>query len=155
EWNDTAREYPRDKCVHELFQEQAERTPDAIAVVYQDQQLTYRELNERANQVAHYLRSLEFGPETLVGLCLERSVELVVGILGILKAGGAYVPMDAEYPRPRLEFMLRDARIGLLVTQQALRDRLPIDGCSVVCLDSDAPRLQEFSKLNPALHSRA
>ena len=112
-WSGTTRppDYPREKCVHELFEEQVERTPDAVAVVFEDQELTYRELNERANQLAHHLRRLGVGPETLVGLCLERSPELVVGILGILKAGGAYLPLDADYPPQRLEFMLTDAAV--------------------------------------------
>ena len=112
EWTDTTVAYPRETCVHELFEQQVERTPDAVAVVFEDQELTYRELNERANQLAHYLRSRGVGPGTLVGLCLDRSLDLVVGILGILKAGGAYVPLDAEYPPPRLEFMLADAQWG-------------------------------------------
>ncbi|MBW4636379.1 MAG: AMP-binding protein [Iphinoe sp. HA4291-MV1] len=98
EWNDTTFEYPTDKCIHSLFEEQVLRTPDAVAVVYENQQLTYNELNCRANQLAHYLRSLGVGAEVLVGICVERSVEMVVGLLGILKAGGAYVPLDPQYP---------------------------------------------------------
>ena len=94
EWNDTAADYPKDKCIHELFEEQVERTPDAIALEFEDEQVTYRELNRRANQLAHYLISLGIGPEKLVGICVERSIEMVVGLLGILKAGGAYVPLD-------------------------------------------------------------
>ena len=142
EWNDTAIEYPREKCVHELFEEQVERTPDAVAVIFEEQELTYRELNERANQLAHHLIALGVGPETLVGLCLERSPELVVGILGILKAGGAYVPLDADYPPQRLEFMLRDSAVRYLVTQSSLLDRLPSHGCCVTCLDNEAETLK-------------
>ena len=112
EWNDTARTYPTEPCLHELFEEQAERTPTAVAVVYGDQQLTYRELNTRANRLAHSLRDLGVGPETLVGICVERSVELVVGLLGILKAGGAYVPLDPEYPAERLAFMVADSDVA-------------------------------------------
>ncbi len=98
QWNDTAVDYPRDQCIHQLFEEQVARTPDAVAVVFEDRQLTYAELNARANQLAHYLRTLGVGPDVLVGLCLERSLELVVGLLGILKAGGAYLPLDPSYP---------------------------------------------------------
>ena len=110
EWNQTQADYPRHLCVHQLFELQAERAPDAVAVVYEDQQLSYGELNRRANQLAHYLRSLGVGPETLVGLCVERSVEMVVGLLGILKAGGAYLPLDPTYPQKRLAFMLAGQR---------------------------------------------
>ena len=117
DWNDTAAEFPRDKCVHELFEAQAERTPDAVAIVFEDQQLTYRELNEQANRLAHHLRAKGVGPDVLVGLCLPRSIDLVVAILGILKAGGAYVPLDATYPRKRLEFMLQDTAIRILITE--------------------------------------
>jgi len=98
EWNDTKRDYPSDKCIHQLFEEQVERTPEATAVVFGDQQLTYRELNNRANQLAHYLQKLGVGPEVLVGICVERSIEMVVGLLGILKAGGVYVPLDPKLP---------------------------------------------------------
>ena len=99
EWNDTAAAYPHDACLHQLFEAQVERTPDAVAVVYEDQRLTYRELDRRANQLAHYLRARGVGPEVLVGLCVERSLEMMIGLLGILKAGGAYVPLDPSYPR--------------------------------------------------------
>src|SRR4029077_10764434 len=101
EWNATAAEYPKDKCVHELFAEQAATTPDAIAVVYEDSGLSYGELDRRSNQLAHHLRGLGVGPEVVVGLCVERSLDLVVGLLGILKAGGAYLPLDPGYPPQR------------------------------------------------------
>jgi amino acid adenylation domain-containing protein len=123
EWNQTEREYPRDKCVHQLFEEQAERSPDAVAVVFEDQSLTYGELNARANQLAHHLVSLGVGPDMLVGLCVERSLEMVVGLLGILKAGGAYVPLDPSLPMERLGFCLQDSAALILVTQQALSGR--------------------------------
>ena len=123
-WNDTKRDYPRG-CVHESFEDQVERRPDAIAVVFGDQQLTYRELNQRANQLAHYLRKQKVGPEVLVGLCMERSLEMVVGLLGILKAGGAYVPLDPFYPQERLAFMLEDAQVSVLLTQKRLLEKLP------------------------------
>jgi amino acid adenylation domain-containing protein len=151
EWNDTAVAYPQDKCVHELFEEQAERAPDAVALVFEGQELTYRELNQGANQLAHHLGSLGVGPGSLVGLCLERSPELVVGILGILKAGGAYVPLDADYPPQRLQFMLTEARIGVLVTRHSLRVRLSATDCQVVCVDTDAAKLQSVARSNPAL----
>jgi amino acid adenylation domain-containing protein len=141
EWNDTSRDYPRDKCVHELFEEQAARTPDAVAVVADNRQLTYRELNQRANQLAHYLRSLGVGAEVLVGLCVERSPEMILGLLGILKAGGAYVPLDPRYPPGRLAFMLRDTQAAVLLTQRKLLSRLPEHGAQVVCLDADAPAI--------------
>ncbi|MFZ5831650.1 MAG: condensation domain-containing protein, partial [Planctomycetota bacterium] len=123
EWNATDAPYPSDKCVHELFEEQALRTPNAVAVVFREEQLSYRELNERANQLAHHLRALGVGPECLVGLCLERSLNLAVGILGILKAGGAYVPLDPEYPADRIAFMLEDSAAAALVTEKALMER--------------------------------
>jgi amino acid adenylation domain-containing protein len=117
EWNETAADYPKDKCIHELFETQTERTPEAVAVQFEGEQLTYRELNSRANQVAHFLRGVGVGPEKLVGICVERSLDMVVGLLAILKAGGAYVPLDPAYPKERLEFMLQDAQISVLLTQ--------------------------------------
>src|SRR5438046_5452041 len=125
EWNQTEREYPRNKCIHQLFEEQVERTPEAVAVVFEGKSLTYRELNLRANQLAHHLRTLGVGPDVLVGLCVERSLEMVVALLGILKAGGAYVPLDSSYPTERLAFMLEDMRTPVLLTQQKLLESLP------------------------------
>src|SRR5207247_4070276 len=116
----TAAEYPSDKGVHQLFEEQVQRTPEAVAVVYEDEQLTYGELNAKANQLAHKLRELDVGPEVLVGICVERSLEMVVGLLGILKAGGAYVPLDPSYPKERLAYMLGDAAPKVLLTQERL-----------------------------------
>nr|WP_240979180.1 non-ribosomal peptide synthetase [Longimicrobium terrae] len=116
EFNDTRREYPREACVHELFQGQAARTPGAVAVVYEGESLTYAELNARANRLAHHLRSLGVGPDVRVGICVERSVEMVVGLLGILKAGGAYVPLDASYPVERLRHMVEDSAPAVLLT---------------------------------------
>ena len=124
EWNDTAAVYPKDQCIHQLFEEQVELTPDAVAVVFEQQQLTYLQLNTRANQLAHYLQSLGVKPEVLVGICVERSVEMVVGLLGILKAGGAYVPLDPTYPAERLAYILSDACVSLLLTQQQLLPNL-------------------------------
>ncbi|CAD5967368.1 non-ribosomal peptide synthetase [Planktothrix agardhii] len=125
EWNETKTDYSYNKCIHQLIEEQAERTPDAIAVVFENQQLTYAQLNNRANQLAHYLRSLGVETEVIVGLCVERSLEMIVTLIGILKAGGAYLPLDPEYPQARLQFMLEDSQIPLLLTQHSLIDKLP------------------------------
>jgi len=150
EWNDTRADYPSDRCIHQLFEAQVERTPDAIAVVFQDQELTYRELNTRANQVAHYLQKLGVKPEVLVGICTERSLLMVVGILGILKAGGAYIPLAPDYPQERLAYMLEDARAPLLLTQQHLLNKLPPHSCTVVCLDADWEQVALESEENPS-----
>ena len=136
EWNNTATAYQQAHCIHHLFEEQAARTPEAVAVVFEDEELTYEELNRRANQLAHRLQSLEVGPERLVALCVERSTTMVVGLLGILKAGAAYVPLDPSYPQERLAFMLADARVRALVTERSLRARLPEHGTPVVLLDN-------------------
>ncbi|NJO96370.1 MAG: amino acid adenylation domain-containing protein [Pleurocapsa sp. CRU_1_2] len=137
EWNDTWAEYPLKQCIHQLFEEQVERSPDAVAVVYKDERLTYQELNSRANQLARYLKKLGVGSEILVGICVERSLEMIIGILGILKAGGAYVPLDPAYPKQRLVFMLRDAQVPVLLTQQSLLDVLSEHKAKFVCLDTD------------------
>lgn len=136
-WNYTATPFPEYACVQELFEEQVERTPEAVALVYNREVLTYRELNVRANQLAHFLRRFGVGPEVLVGIAVERSVEMVVGLLGILKAGGAYVPLDPTYPEERLAFMLEDAQVPVLLTQQRLLSSLPQHRAKVFCLDSD------------------
>ena len=154
EWNDTAAVYPKDKCIHELFETQAEGTPEAVAVQFEGKVLTYRELNSRANQLAHYLRELGIGPEKLVGICVERSLEMVVGLLGILKAGGAYVPLDPAYPQERLEFMLEDAQLPVLLTQKSLVRRLPRFDGLVVCLD-DWSVFDDHSKSNPKRETMA
>ncbi|OYE03038.1 non-ribosomal peptide synthetase [Nostoc sp. 'Peltigera membranacea cyanobiont' 232] len=149
EWNNTTREYPQDKCIHRLFEEQVERSPDAIAVVFEDKQLTYRELNAKANQLAQYLQSLGVGPEVLVGICVERSLYMVVGLLGILKAGGAYVPLDPAYPIERLAFMLEDSSVPVLLTQAQQLEKLPLHSARVVCLDSDWSEIARHSSENP------
>ncbi|MBE8967605.1 amino acid adenylation domain-containing protein [Nostocales cyanobacterium LEGE 12452] len=148
EWNDTQVDYPLDKCIHQLFEEQVGRTPDAVAVVFENQQLTYYELNCRANQLAHYLKSLGVSADMLVGICVERSLEMVVGLLGILKAGGAYVPLDPEYPTERLRFMLCDTQVSVLLTQQKLLDRLPEHQAQLVCLDTDWHLISQYSQDN-------
>src|ERR671933_1287063 len=137
EWNETLMDYPQDVCIHQLFEAQSERTPDAVAVVFESEQLSYCELNRRANKIAHHLRSLGVRPDVLVGICVERSLEIVVGLLGILKAGGAYVPLDPAYPQERLAFMLEDPQVPIMLTQQRLVDKLPENQARVVCLDSD------------------
>jgi amino acid adenylation domain-containing protein len=148
EWNNTQTDYPRDKCIHQLFEEQVARTPDAVAVVFENEQLTYHELNCRANQLAHYLRSKGVVAEELVGICLERSLLMVVGLLGILKAGGAYVPLDPEYPQERLTFMLEDARVSVLLSWQSLLDKLLEHTGQIVCLDNDWHLIEKFSQDN-------
>ncbi|NEP59017.1 MAG: amino acid adenylation domain-containing protein [Symploca sp. SIO2G7] len=148
EWNDTATEYPSDKCIHFLFEEQVEKTPNAIAVVFEDEQLTYEQLNQRANQLAHYLQSLGVKPEEIVGICIERSLEMIVGVLGILKAGGAYLPLDPTYPKERLAFMLSDSQVSILLTTQTLVTELPEHHAQVVCLDTDWAKIARESDRN-------
>lgn len=130
--------------VHQLFASQAARTPNAIALVHEDRRLTYAQLDEQANQLAHYLRSLGVGPETLVGVCMDRSVEMVISLLGVLKAGGTYLPLDPSYPRERLAFMLADAQARLLLTQDALLHALPKYEGKVVCPDRDRDVIARF-----------
>ena len=137
EWNDTAADYPRQSCIHELFDAQATRTPDVVALIGREQRVTYRELKERADQLAHYLRARGVGAGRLVGICIERSIEAVVGLLGILKSGAAYVPLDPAYPPTRLAFMLADSGALVLLTTRHLRDRLPAGTAEVVDLDAD------------------
>jgi amino acid adenylation domain-containing protein len=141
ELNKTKREYPRDKCLHRLFEEQVEKQPDAIAAIFDREQLTYNELNQRANRVAHYLRKRGVTTETMVGICVERSLEMIVGILGILKAGAAYVPLDPAYPKERLAFMLEDTKSPVLLTQKRLLDSPPLFDGEAVCLDDDLDEL--------------
>ena len=145
EWNNTAVEYPKGQCIHELFSAQVKRTPESVAVVCNHQQLTYQELDARSNQLARYLQDLGVGPGVLVGICVERSLDMVVGLLGILKAGGAYVPLDPNYPKERLDYMLRDSAASVVLTQQMLVQTLPLDAVQVVCLDTDWSRIAQFS----------
>jgi natural product biosynthesis luciferase-like monooxygenase protein len=135
EWNNTAAEVP-DASIYELFEAQADKTPDAIALVFEDQQITYRELNCRADLLASHLQELGVGTDVLVGICVERSIEMMIGLLGILKAGGAYVPLDPAYPKERLAFMLEDSKPLVLLTQTTLLDLLPRTTANVVCLDN-------------------
>jgi len=138
EFNDTAVDYPKDKTIVDLFEEQAEKTPQAIAVVFEEEQLTYQGLNERANRLAHYLGSRGVKEETLVPICIERSVEMIVGIMGILKAGGAYVPIDPEYPEERISYMLEDTAASVVVSSKESRSRLQTEeGVEVIEMDGD------------------
>jgi amino acid adenylation domain-containing protein len=147
-FNNTARAYP-DKCVHELFERQVERSPEAIAVVAGATQLTYRELNVRANQLARFLKRFGVSPDSLVGLCVDRSPEMVIGILGILKAGASYLPMDPTYPSERLSFMLKDANVFVLLTQAHLLDSLPQHNGPRLSLDSDWDIIAKERSENP------
>jgi amino acid adenylation domain-containing protein len=141
EWNATTTFYPRERSIHGLFEDQVAATPDGIAVAFEGTTLTYRELDRRANRLAHYLRSLEVRPERPVGLWMERSIEMIVAILGVLKAGGVYVPFDLMAPPDRIGFMLRDARIDVLLTQARMLTRLPAHGARAVCLDVEQPAI--------------
>ena len=141
EWNVTSRPFPDEKGIHHLFEQQVRKTPDAVVVVFQDQSVTYRELNYRADQLAFYLQLLGVKPETLVGLCVNRSVEMLVGMLGILKAGGAFVPLDPSYPKERLAFMLADSQVPVLVTQSVLLSRFPRHTSQVIYLDQPLPTI--------------
>ncbi|MCC2650942.1 MAG: hypothetical protein K0Q60_1097 [Microvirga sp.] len=126
-----------ESCIHDLVEAQVERAPEAVAVIWKDQRLTYRELNSRANQLAHYLRRLGIGRDVRVGLCFERSLEMMVAVLGVLKAGGAYIPLDPAYPKDRLAYMLTDAKVPVLLTQSRLIDGLPPSQARLICLDRD------------------
>ncbi|MEM9271366.1 MAG: amino acid adenylation domain-containing protein [Cyanobacteria bacterium P01_F01_bin.143] len=150
EWNNsTYREYSANKCLQQLFEEQVARTPTVIAVEFAGQKITYQQLNQRANQLAHYLQSLGVKPEVLVGICVERSLEMMVGLWGILKAGGAYVPLDPTYPQERLAYMLEDSSVSVLLTQDSLRASLPEHQSKLVCLDTDWDLIAIASKENP------
>src|ERR1700730_3259397 len=149
-WNATRRDYSRDAGIPQLVALQALATPDAIALVVEEQMLNYYDLNRRANQLAHHLNTLGVGPEVLVGICIERSLDMVVGLLGILKAGGAYVPLDPTYPKERLAFMMADARAPVLLTQARLVEALPPHAASMVRIDSDWPKIASGPELAPS-----
>ncbi|MBE9125473.1 MULTISPECIES: non-ribosomal peptide synthetase [unclassified Coleofasciculus] len=148
EWNNTQTDYPKDKSIHQLFEEQVDKTPDAVAVVLDNQKLTYQELNNRANQLAHYLQRMGVKTDVLVGICVERSLEMIVGLLAILKAGGAYVPLDPTYPSERLTYMLEDAQVRVLLTQHRLVEGLPTNDAKVLCLDTDWRIIAQESQNN-------
>ncbi|WP_375514724.1 amino acid adenylation domain-containing protein [uncultured Nostoc sp.] len=151
EWNDTVTKYPINKTIPQLFEEQVQKTPHVIAVVFEDEQLTYQQLNTKANQLAHSLQKLGVKPEVLVGICVERSLEMVIGLLGILKAGGAYLPLDPTYPQDRLAFMLEDAQVPILLTHSQLISSVPPHQARVICLDTDWATIAQCSQEN--LHS--
>jgi len=148
-WNDTRTDYPRDLLLHQLFEAQAVRTPDAVAVSFEDRRLTYRELDGRANRLANHLRSLGVGTDILVGVCMERSLEMVVALYATLKAGGAYVPIDPEYPADRVAYMLSDAEPAVLLTQGGVADRLSLPRKDLLCLDTGWERIAAGSRSKP------
>ncbi|MEN8443422.1 MAG: amino acid adenylation domain-containing protein, partial [Cyanobacteria bacterium J06555_13] len=147
-WNDTATEYNQDQLIHRLFEAQVTKTPDAVAVVFEEKQLTYQELNQKANQLAAYLQRLGVKPDGLVGVCIERSVEMVIGLLGILKAGGAYVPIDPHYPADRIGYMLADSDVSVLLTEKTVHDALPSHNAQVICLDEGWDSIAKHSQKN-------
>ena len=155
EWNDTAADFPKDACIHELFEAQVERSPEAVAVVFEDQQLTYGELNARANQLARYLIKRGVGPDVVVGICVERSLEMVIGLWGVLKAGGAYVALDPTYPKERLAIMLEDSRPQVLLSQHRVLEHLPRHKIHTLCLDSEWGAVDREDKRNPTCDVKA
>jgi amino acid adenylation domain-containing protein len=148
-WNETHRDYPRDVFVPHLFEQRVEETPDAVALVYEDKRLTYRELNQRANQLGHFLKKRGVGPEVRVAVCVERSLEMVVGVMGVMKAGGAYVPLDGMYARERLPIIMQDAQCPVLLTQRSMLDAVPKSGAEIIALDSDWELIAKESSENP------
>src|SRR5208282_4445975 len=153
EWNDTRVDYPGDKCMHELFEERVEEAPDAVAVVFEEEELSYAELNRRANQLAHYLRQLGVQPDARVAICVERGLEMIVALLAVLKAGGAYVPLDPAYPAERLQFMLDDSAPTVLLTQTHLKGLFSgiCDPLPVLDLSAQTPPWHTLPETNPAL----
>src|SRR5688572_5501370 len=150
EWNETATDYPRAATLQELFERQVEERPGAVALIFGEQQVSYRELNERANRLAHYLLELGVAAEMRVGICLERSLEMIVGLLGIIKAGGTYVPLDPEYPLERLAFMIEESNVAILLTDENLADALPSSGAHLICLDAEQDEIANYSETNPS-----
>jgi amino acid adenylation domain-containing protein len=150
DFNNTLIDFPQNKCLHHLFEKQVEITPNDIAVVYEHQQLTYAQLNTRANHLAHHLQKLGVQPDVLVGICLDRSLEMVIALLGVLKAGGAYLPIDPMYPQERVAFMVEDAQTPVLLTQQQLLGILPQHQGQTICLDADWETIAVESEANPA-----
>jgi len=148
-WNQTQIEYPKNKCIHQLFEAQVEATPDAIALVIEKQQLTYRQLNQKANQLAHHLHQLGVKPEVKVAICVERSLEMIVGLFGILKAGGTYLPLDPTYPQERLSYMLEDAQVSVLLTQSKWQSQIPTYSGKIINLDTDWDSIAENDSQNP------
>lgn len=154
-WNDTEANRPENQCLHHLIEAQVRRTPQEVAVVFGERQLTYLELNNRANQVAHYLKQCGVGPDKLVGVFLDRSLDMVAGLLGILKAGGAYVPLNPEYPEERLRYILEDSNVSILLTDDGLKDKVPTSSAEIVCLDSDWSQFVNQKTCNPVDNTQA
>jgi amino acid adenylation domain-containing protein len=148
-FNQTRADYPQDVSLHQLFEQQVERTPDSLALISQSEELTYHQLNHRVNQLAHYLQKQGITKETLVAICLERDLDMVVGILGVLKAGGAYIPLDPSYPVERLIFMVSDSQASLLITQQEILEKLSLSSAKTVCLDIHKDEIAQESSENP------
>jgi amino acid adenylation domain-containing protein len=155
EWNKTRADYPRESCLHQLFEEQAMRTPHAPAVIFEDEHWTYGELNRRANRLAHYLRTLGVGPEVFVAICADRSLEMMAGLLGILKAGGAYLPLDPAYPKERMAYMLEDSGAPVLLTQRRLAANFSDHRAQVICLDELLETVSERDEENPSIRVEA
>ncbi|MDO9140569.1 MAG: amino acid adenylation domain-containing protein, partial [Methylobacter sp.] len=149
DWNDTEADYDQNNNLHQLFEQQAEKTPDAVAVVFEGLSLSYAEVNAKSNRLAHYLRAKGAGPAVLIGLCVDRSPEMIIGLLGILKAGSAYVPLDTDYPEDRIAYMINDAGMPLLLTQQSLLEKLTACPADLICLDRDWPEIERFDAENP------
>ena len=149
EWNDNRMNYPKNQCIHQLFEKQSARSPDAVAVIFGEERLTYKELNRRANRLAHYLQKQGVKPETLVGIRTTRSIEMIVGVLGVLKAGGAYVPLDPNYPKERLELMLEDSKAPILLTNEMVSVEQSPHRAKIVCLDRDWENIADESEENP------
>lgn len=148
DWNRTEAKFPADKCMHQWFEELVSQNPDAIAVTFEDTELSYAELNQRANQLARHLRQFDLPHEGLVGICMDRSIEMVVSILGTLKAGGAFIPLDPVYPQERLDYMISDSSISILLTQQALAERFSTHNTRVVCVDLNWEQIAAESNEN-------
>ena len=155
EFNNTRANYSEGRCIHELFTARALDAPDNVAVVFENHHLTYAQLEARANQLAHHLQGLGVGPEVPVAICMDRSLEMVVGILGILKAGGAYVPLDPEYPRERLAYVIEDVHAPVLLTQRSLREKMPELGSAMVCVDSDWEIIARHAEKAPSIDTTA
>ena len=151
EWNATAREFPQDVCLQDLFERQVQLTPDAPAVSFADQRLTYAELDVRANRLAHYLRKAGVGPETPVAIYLDRSLDMIVALLGVLKAGGAYLPLETTQPKARVRFVLDDAQVGVILAQERTAAMLPEHAARVIRLDSDWPGIAVEPSEKPAI----
>jgi len=152
-WNDTRVEFARTEAIHALFESRASETPDALAITFRDKHLAYGTLNARANQLAHYLRAQGVGPDVVVGIYMERSIDAVTAILGILKAGGAYLPLDASYPKDRLSFIMGDAQVNILLTHASLAPEIETQNTTVICLDSDREQIAEQNSQNPQNHT--